>query len=93
MKPEPGYDPEEMAEADTYAEDDDDGPQRYAEKEDGVESVQEVKSLEEVKNMDEVKSITPIKSIQEIKQIYQLTDDQAQRLRELNEKARRRKEN
>jgi len=89
-EPEPGYDPEEMAEADTYAEDDDDGHQRYAEKEDGVESVQEVKSLQEVKNMDEVKSITPIKSIQEIKQIYQLTDDQAQRLRELNEKARRR---
>ena len=37
-----------------------------------------------VKNMQEIKSISPIKSIEEVVGIYALTEDQAQRLKDLS---------
>merc|ERR1712240_838495 len=42
-----------------------------------------VDSIEPVDSIEEVKSITPIENIQEVKHMYELTDDQAQRLKDL----------
>merc|ERR1712042_259930 len=42
-----------------------------------------VDSIEPVDSIEEVKSITPVESIQEVKHMYELTDDQAQRLKDL----------
>merc|ERR1711872_833110 len=48
-----------------------------------VDSIEEVKSITPIENIEEVKSITPVESIQEVKHMYELTDDQAQRLKDL----------
>merc|ERR1711942_101870 len=60
-----------------------------------IKSIEEVKSITPIKNIDEiesmtsvesiqeVKSITPIESIQEVKHMYELTEAQAQMLRDL----------
>merc|ERR1712142_520229 len=48
-----------------------------------VDSIEEVKSITPIESIEEVKSITPVESIQEVKHMYELTDDQAQRLKDL----------
>merc|ERR1712142_1436108 len=48
-----------------------------------IENIEEVKSMTPIENIEEVKSITPVESIQEVKHMYELTDDQAQRLKDL----------
>merc|ERR1711872_1157552 len=48
-----------------------------------VTSIEEVKSMTPIKSIEEVKSITPIESIQEVKHMYELTDRQAQELKDL----------
>merc|ERR1711942_46153 len=50
---------------------------------DQVESIEEVKSMTPIDKIEEVKSITPIKSIQEVKHMYELSDRQAQELKDL----------
>jgi len=47
-------------------------------------------NVEEVSNIEEVKSISPIKSIQEVVGIYPLTEELAQKLKEINAGGRRR---
>merc|ERR1711936_946095 len=47
-------------------------------------------NVEEVSNIEEVKSISPIKSIQEVVGIYPLTEELAQKLKEINTGGRRR---
>merc|ERR1712243_43502 len=48
-----------------------------------VTSIEEVKSMTPIDTIEEVKSITPIKSIEEVKHMYELTDRQAQELKDL----------
>merc|ERR1712042_96212 len=48
-----------------------------------IENIEEVKSMTPIESIEEVKSITPVESIQEVKHMYELTDDQAQRLKDL----------
>merc|ERR1712002_360628 len=48
-----------------------------------VTSIEEVKSMTPIDTIEEVKSITPIESIQEVKHMYELTDRQAQELKDL----------
>merc|ERR1719347_2314690 len=48
-----------------------------------IEKIEEVVSMTPIKSIEEVKSITPVESIQEVKHMYELTDDQAQRLKDL----------
>merc|ERR1712042_256227 len=48
-----------------------------------VDSIEEVKSITPIENIEEVKSMTPVENIQEVKHMYELTDDQAQRLKDL----------
>merc|ERR1712112_150785 len=50
---------------------------------DEVTSMEEVKSITPIKKIEEVKSITPIESIQEVKHMYELSDRQAQELKDL----------
>merc|ERR1712002_674290 len=50
---------------------------------DEVESIEEVKSITPIKKIEEVKSITPVESIQEVKHMYELSDRQAQELKDL----------
>merc|ERR1719309_836782 len=42
-----------------------------------------VKSIEPIESIEEVKSITPIKNIEEVKHMYELTEEQAQLLKDL----------
>merc|ERR1712240_407862 len=48
-----------------------------------IDTIEEVKSITPIKSIEEVKSITPIESIQEVKHMYELTDRQAQELKDL----------
>merc|ERR1711970_554407 len=42
-----------------------------------------VESIEPIESIQEVKSITPIESIQEVKHMYELTEEQAQQLKDI----------
>ena len=55
----------------------------------GFPEGEDIVDIQEVKNLEEVKSITPIKSIQEVVGIYPLTEELAQKLREINAGRRR----
>merc|ERR1711955_196260 len=48
-----------------------------------IDTIEEVKSITPIESIEEVKSITPIESIQEVKHMYELTDRQAQELKDL----------
>jgi len=48
-----------------------------------LQSVQEIKSMEPVKSIQEIKSMEPVKSVQEIKNLYELTEKQADQLRDM----------
>jgi len=48
-----------------------------------IKKIEEVKSITPIKKIEEVKSITPIESIQEVKHMYELSDRQAQELKDL----------
>jgi len=55
----------------------------------GFPEGEDIVDIQEVKNLEEVKSITPIKSIQEVVGIYPLTEELAQKLRDINAGRRR----
>merc|ERR1719209_2282478 len=48
-----------------------------------IKSIEEIESMTSVESIQEVKSITPIESIQEVKHMYELTEEQAQLLKDL----------
>ena len=48
-----------------------------------IKNIDEIESMTSVESIQEVKSITPIESIQEVKHMYELTEAQAQMLRDL----------
>ena len=48
-----------------------------------IKSIDEIESITSVESIQEVKSITPIESIQEVKHMYELTEEQAQLLKDL----------
>merc|ERR1712055_333404 len=48
-----------------------------------IKNIEEIESMTSVENIQEVKSITPIESIQEVKHMYELTEEQAQLLKDL----------
>merc|ERR1739844_576599 len=48
-----------------------------------IKSIEEIKSITSVESIQEVKSITPIESIQEVKHMYELTEEQAQLLKDI----------
>merc|ERR1712002_1023861 len=48
-----------------------------------IKNIDEIESMTSVESIQEVKSITPIESIQEVKHMYELTEEQAQMLRDL----------
>merc|ERR1711942_626547 len=48
-----------------------------------IKSIDEIESMTSVESIQEVKSITPIESIQEVKHMYELTEEQAQLLKDL----------
>ena len=47
--------------------------------------VEEIADIQDVESVSPIESISPIKSIQEVEKIYSLSDDQAARLRSLND--------
>ena len=47
--------------------------------------VKHIKELKNIKSITPVKSVSPVKSIKEVVGLYELTPEQASRLRELNE--------
>ena len=47
--------------------------------------IKDIKDLKNVKSITPVKSVSPVNSIKEVVGLYQLTPEQASRLRELNE--------
>ena len=47
--------------------------------------VTQIKDLQNVKSITPVKSVSPVESIKEVVGLYELTPEQASRLRELNE--------
>jgi len=49
-----------------------------------IKSIQELANVHEIENISPIKSITPIKSIKEVVGLYELTDDQVEALRRLN---------
>jgi len=48
-----------------------------------IKNIEEIESMTSVESIQEVKSITPIESIQEVKHMYELTEEQAQLLKDL----------
>merc|ERR1711862_779965 len=48
-----------------------------------IKSIEEVKSITPIKNIDEIESMTSVESIQEVKHMYELTEEQAQLLKDL----------
>merc|ERR1739844_200791 len=48
-----------------------------------IKNIEEIESITSVESIQEVKSITPIESIQEVKHMYELTEEQAQQLKDI----------
>merc|ERR1739844_116263 len=48
-----------------------------------IKNIEEIESITSVESIQEVKSITPIESIQEVKHVYELTEEQAQQLKDI----------
>merc|ERR1719250_19726 len=48
-----------------------------------IKNIDEIESMTSIESIQEVESITPIESIQEVKHMYELTEEQAQMLKDL----------
>merc|ERR1739844_90951 len=48
-----------------------------------IKSIEEIKSITPIKNIEEIESITSVESIQEVKHMYELTEEQAQQLKDI----------
>merc|ERR1711970_532487 len=48
-----------------------------------IKSIEEVKSVTPIKNIEEIESMTSVESIQEVKHMYELTEEQAQQLKDM----------